>query len=117
MKQHLVSRLVLSAGAGVLDPSDSPNMVNKMFNVLVRTFSKNVYKDMVNAVNIVRQSDVDWTIVRVPMLTDGPKTGEVRAAWVGKGIGMRISRADLAVFMLNQVEDFTYLHQAPVISY
>jgi hypothetical protein len=74
----------MSAGAGVPDPGDSPNLMNKFFNVLLRTFSKNIYEDMVNAVGIVRESNVDWTIVRVPMLTDGPKTGKVQVAWVGK---------------------------------
>lgn len=117
MMQHRVSRLVMSAGAGVHDPGDSPNLINKFFNVLLRTFSKNIYEDMVNAVRIVRESDVDWTIVRVPMLTDGPKTGKIQVAWVGKGMGMRVSRADLAFFMLSQVEDYTYIHQAPAISY
>jgi hypothetical protein len=71
---------------------------------------------MVKVVELVRQSDVDWTIVRVPMLTDDPKTDDVTVAWVGKGMGMRICREDLAAFLLGQLEDNTFVHQAPAIS-
>ena len=72
---------------------------------------------MAGVVEVVRESDLDWTIVRVPMLTDGPKTGEIKVAWVGKGMGMRISREDLAAFLLEQLDDDTYIHQAPAISH
>ncbi len=116
MKQHGVSRLVVTAGAGVSDPNDAPRFINRFMNLLVKTISGNVYADMVETVRIVRESEVNWTIVRVPRLTDGPKTGKVTVAWVGKGMGMQISRADLAAFLLGQLEADTYLHQAPAIS-
>jgi putative NADH-flavin reductase len=116
MKQHGVSRLIVTAGAGVGDPNDQPGFINKFMNFLLEIISRNVYEDMVKAVEVVRRSDVDWTIVRVPMLTDGPKTGEIKAAWVGKGMGMRISRQDYAAFLLEQLIDDTYIHQAPAIS-
>ncbi len=35
---------------------------------------------------------------------------------VGKGTGVNLSRADMAAFMLQQVDDFRHLRQAPVIS-
>ena len=116
MKLHGVSRLVATAGAGVQDPSDAPKLVNKLMNRILRTISGNVYADMVRVVEIIRESDVDWTVVRVPMLTNDPKTGEVHAGWVGKGLGVRVTRADLAAFVLDQVEDTTYLRQALAVS-
>ena len=83
---------------------------------MVRTFSGNVYEDMVRMVDVVRNSDLDWTIVRVPMLTEDPAKGEIKVAYVGKGMGSRITRADTADFLLQQLEDNNYLHQAPAIS-
>jgi hypothetical protein len=51
------------------------------------------------------------------MLNNNPKSGKIRAGYVGKGeVGAQISRADLAEFMLKQVEDTKYLRQAPAIS-
>ena len=116
MDKHGIRRLVVSAGAGVADPNDDPKLPNKIIGWLVRTFSRYVYEDMVRTVEAVRASDLDWTIVRVPMLTDDAPKGDVKAAYVGKGMGSRLTRTDLAAFMLQQVEDKTYLGQAPAIS-
>lgn len=116
MQQHGVQRLVLSAGAGVRDPHDEPGFVDKLINLLLRLFSRHVYEDMRRTVQTVRDSDRRWTIVRVPMLSDDPATGEVKAAYVGKGMGMRLTRADMASFMLDQLESDAFLHQAPAIS-
>jgi hypothetical protein len=62
---------------------------------------------MLQTVSKVRASKLDWTIVRVPMLTDAPGTGKIRVGYVGKGTGPRLSRSNLAQFMLKQVQDST----------
>lgn len=116
MNQHSVDRLVISAGAGVGDPQDEPRLFNKLINIALKLFSRHVYEDMKRTVATVRDSDVDWTIVRVPMLTDDAPKGEVKVGYVGKGMGPRITRADMASFILDQVDDDAYLHQAPAIS-
>ena len=116
MKQHGVERLIVSAGAGVSVPKDEPGLFNKLINVLLKLFSRHVYEDMKRVVATVRDSDVDWTIVRVPMLTDDAPQGDVKVGYVGKGMGPRLARADMASFILDQVEDDAYLHEAPAIS-
>jgi putative NADH-flavin reductase len=116
MQAHSVRRLIVSTGAGVRDPNDTPKLFDKAIAALLQVVSKNVYADMQRVVAIVRASDRDWTIVRVPMLTDGPKKGTVRVGYVGKGVGARLTRADLADFMLEQIQNQTYLHQTPAIS-
>ena len=116
LRQHGVRRLIQSAGAGVRDPKDTPTLVHAFFGVLVRLLSPNVVKDMELVVEKVRGSDLDWTVVRVPMLTEDPATGRIREGYVGKAIGPRLSRADMADYMLRQVESKTYLGQAPAIS-
>ncbi len=67
----------------------------------------------------VRDSELDWTIARPAALTDGNHTGSY---WHGfmvndKSLTRKISHADVADFMLNQLVDDTYLHKAPSISY
>lgn len=116
MRAHGVERLVLSAGAGVRDPKDEPKLFNHAINFLLKLVSRWVYEDMVRVVETVRGSDVKWTVVRVPMLTDDEPTGEVKAGYVGNGMGPRLSRADMASFMLDQVESEQYIYQAPAIS-
>jgi putative NADH-flavin reductase len=116
MDRHSVRRLVMSAGAGVSDPNDAPNLLHRLFGALLKRLARYVHEDMQRAVEIVRGSGVEWTIVRAPRLTDDPGTENVTVAWVGRGMGMRLSREDLAGFMLQQVSDTTYVHQAPAIS-
>ena len=65
---------------------------------------------------MIRNTDLDWTLVRVPMLTDDPRTGEIRVGYLGGDVGSRLSREDLARFMLNELDEGAYIQQAPVIS-
>ena len=116
MQKYGVDRLVISAGAGVGDPKDEPKLFNKLINLLLKLFSRWVYEDMKRTVETVRASDVHWTIVRVPMLTDDQPKGEVQYGYVGKGMNARITRADMASAMLDLVESDDYMHQAPAIS-
>jgi putative NADH-flavin reductase len=115
MQQHGVRRLIISAGAGVRDPQDKPKWIDHVFGFLLQTLSRSAVEDMTRVVQTVRQSDRDWTVVRVPRLTDAA-TGNLRVGYLGAEVGIQLSRADMADFMLKQVNDKTYLHQAPVIS-
>lgn len=116
MQRQGTRRLVISAGAGVGDPQDAPGLFNHLMNFLLKTVAKNVYLDMQKTVDLVRASTLDWTVVRVPMLVDGSQTGSVKAGYVGKGMGPRITRADMAAFLLRQVEENGYVRQSPAIS-
>jgi putative NADH-flavin reductase len=116
MKESGVRRLIVTVGAGVRDPHDAPGLSDRLLNTLVRTMARHVYEDMRRVVVNVQASDLAWTIVRVPMLTDQPFSGKVRVGYVGKSVGSRLGRADLADFLLKQVIDQSYLHRAPAIS-
>jgi len=116
MKKNGVQRLVISAGAGVEDPNDQPGLFNHVMGFALKLTAKNVYADMNRTVAVVRASEVDWTVVRVPMLTNDPGTGKVQVGYVGKGMGPRIARADMASWILKQASERQYLRQAPAIS-
>ncbi len=116
MQQHGVRRLVVSAGAGVPATGDVPKLPDRLIGFLVRRLSRHVYEDMVRTVALVTASDREWTVVRVPMLTDDPPKGTVQVGLVGQGVGVRLSRADLAMYMLKQVDDKTQVGRLPVIS-
>jgi NAD(P)-dependent dehydrogenase (short-subunit alcohol dehydrogenase family) len=116
MEKCRVRRFVLSSTPSASDPNDSPDFRFKIAVGLIRLMVRSAYEDIVNTAQIVRASDCDWTIVRVSMLTDAPKTGRVKVGYVNKAMGMHLARADMAEFMLKQVQDTKYLRQAPAIS-
>lgn len=68
---------------------------------------------------IIQQSTLEWVIVRPPRLTNGRRTGIYRS---GEDIQAtlvvpRVSRADLAEFMLGQLNGDTYLRKTPAVMY
>ncbi|HSJ53019.1 MAG TPA: SDR family oxidoreductase [Anaerolineae bacterium] len=116
MREQGVRRLIQTLGAGVADPNDRPGLLDRAITALLKLTARYVYEDMLRVARCIRATDLDWTLVRVPMLTDDPPRGDVRVGYVGQGIGPRVSRADVAAFVLRQVSDDTYVRQAPAIS-
>lgn len=68
---------------------------------------------------IIKQTGLDWTLVRPGGLSDGKHTGNYRSGEDirAKGIAAAISRADAADFMLRQLTDRSYIRKAPVVLY
>src|SRR5262245_44528523 len=87
-----------------------PKVVRKLANVAADHEAKE---------SIITRSNLDWTIVRSPRLTHGPLTGAYRHGSDIKASSLvpMISRADVADFMLRQLDDRTYLHKAPAVMY
>lgn len=117
MHEAGVGRLISLTGAGVPDPEDRPKISDRAITGVLKLLQRSVLEDARVHAEIIRESGLDWTIVRAPRLTDGPATGNYRVGPVGRESGSRISRADVAEFMVRQIEDSTYAHQAPMISY
>ena len=120
MQKTGVKRLISLTGAGVTQPGDEPKLINKFISLMLNLISKDTIIDSSEHARLVRDSNLDWTIVRVPMLTDVPANGpaerNVRVGMVGINDGMRIARSDVAAFMLKVLEDRSHIHAAPVIS-
>ncbi len=116
MKRHGVRRLVCQSTLGAGDSRPALNFFWKhiMFGLLL----KDAYKDHQEQERLVRESGLDWTIVRPSAFTDGPASGEYREGFppTEKGLKLTIPRADVANFLLRQLTGSTYLHQAPGIS-
>jgi hypothetical protein len=90
--------------------------MDRFMSVLLQLMAGHVYEDMRRCVDVVRASDRDWTIVRVPLLTNAAPSGRIRAGYVGRGTGPRLARTDLADFLLRELTDNTYIHQTVMIS-
>lgn len=84
-----------------------------MFGALLRP----AYADHVRQERVVTESSLDWTVVRPSAFVDH-SPGPVRHGFGGSETGLRlkISRADVAAFLLAQVEDRTYLRRAVSLS-
>jgi putative NADH-flavin reductase len=117
MEHAGVRRLICQSTLGVGDSRGNLNAYWKhiMFGLLLRR----AYADHVSQETYVKQSRLDWVIVRPAAFTDGSRSGEYRHGFPGtdKTTTLKISRADVADFMLKQLADDTYLHKTPGLSY
>lgn len=116
MQTHEVRRLVVSATYSAPDPADDPNLLHKTMVASIRRFVPRAYRDIVATAQAVRDSGLDWTLVRVGLLTDGPATAHVAAGHLGHGVGARLTRRNFASFMLDQRTARRWSRQAPAIS-
>ena len=117
MDKQAVRRLIVSSTLSAGDQNDLPELRARALVFLVRLTMHAAYEEIVGVAETVRASDLDWTIVRLAMLNNKPKSRNVRAGYLGRGeVGTWISRADIAGFMLQQVQDKKYVRQAPAIS-
>ena len=117
MQAQGVDRLVCITGVGA---GDSLGHGPWYYNWLIQPLMlRGVYHDKTRQEGIVRNSGLDWTLVRPALLTNGPSKGgeEVRAftQLVGIRVGT-ISRVDVAAFCLRELADGRYRRQAPVIT-
>jgi hypothetical protein len=76
-----------------------------------------ILNDAIKHHKVLSDSGLKWVIVRGPRLTNESKKGQYRKGWVGINASTSISRADLADFIVKQVEDEKYHFQMPFISY
>jgi putative NADH-flavin reductase len=117
MKQFGVGRLIVVSTPSAADPDDLPDFKYKVLVFLIRSLMRPAYEEIVNVARVVQDSGLDWTIVRVSILNNSPKSNEVRAGYLGKGeVGVRISRADIAGFILQELKNGKYVRQMPAIS-
>lgn len=115
MKNHGIKRLITLSSRSVIDDPSEPFF----HKYLVKPFLKDVYKDMKKMEAIVgNEPDLDWTIIRVPKVTDGEKGQPYRISEekIPNG-GNEIARADLADFVVKQVCSEQFTRKIATISY
>ena len=117
MKHAGVRRLVQISTAAYRDPKDGSAFKTHAFVLLFRVIARKGYEDIKATGELIADSDLDWTLVRIPNLKDGPADGSVDVGWYGKTkLGMTLSRGNLAKFLVDQVTDKKFVRAAPGIA-
>jgi putative NADH-flavin reductase len=99
------------------DPGDGFFM-RHVLSPLIRALLRKHYADLARMEDVLRDSGLDWTVVRPPRLTDKALTGTYRTA-NGQNLrgGFLISRADVAHLMLRVLEQPQTIRQAIGVAY
>lgn len=110
MERHGVKRLIIESAFFM----DEAVRKSPFVKLLTATFMKGLYDDKAEQNAQLRASAVQWTEVRPTMLTNGPKSNyKVNAK---PGMVSKISRANVADFMLKQLDGNTYIGKAVLIT-
>lgn len=117
MHEHGIRRLICQSTLGAGDSAPALNFFWKyvMFGLLLRP----AFADHQIQEQLVRASGLDWTIVRPAAFTDGPQTGQYKHGFAANtpNLTLKISRKDLASFLVQQLNSVQYLFKAPGLSY
>src|SRR6266516_5180723 len=99
------------------DPGDGFFM-RHLLSPLIKAVLRKHYADLARMEDVLRDSGLDWTVIRPPRLTDEALTGTYRTA-NGQNLrrGFVISRADVAQLMLRVLEQPQTIRQAIGIAY
>jgi uncharacterized protein YbjT (DUF2867 family) len=113
MDTHGVPRLVCETSLGIGDGAGRMGLYYTLF--VIPVILPFYFWDKTRQERTIAESHVEWVIVRPGVLTNGDKRGLTRH---GRRVGgylltARISRVDVADFMLNQLASDTYLRAAP----
>ena len=103
MQAAHVRRLICVSASG-LEPG--PPWQRLFAKPLLWLILKNMYSDLVRMETVVKASDLDWTILRPPGYTNGPRTGRYQTA-VNQHLSrsLFISRADIADYIVTHLDD------------
>lgn len=117
METHGVPRFVCETSLGIGDSAGRMGLYYTLF--VIPVILPFYFWDKTRQERLIAESSVDWVIVRPGLLTNADKRGPSRH---GRHVGsllwtVRISRADVADFMLNQLESDKYLRTAPGVSW
>lgn len=117
MHTHGVSRIIAITGFGT--SSESRRQMKVSTKLIVWPAALIFYKefrDKEKQDHYIRQSGLDWTLVQPPTLTNGPWTGKYRLDIRQGSLLGRVSRADVADFILNQLSGGReFIHTSTVI--
>ena len=110
---------VFFISASGLDVNPSFNLFTKLATKFVlQKILKNMFADLERMERIIKESDQNWTIIRPPSLTNKAFTGQYRFSINSfiKG-GMKISRADLAYFIISNIKNESIYKKTVEVAY
>lgn len=118
MEKQGIKRLIATATPSFKDPHDTFQLEFSFAIFIVKNLFRYSYDNIVLIGNHIWESNLEWTMVRLPMLSDKPATGNIKIGYPGEDIVnlFSLSRADLVAFILQELRANKYIYEAPVIS-
>lgn len=115
MKDNSVIRFITLATPSVKFEKDQKSIATVLPGIMAKLFFPKPYKEIFEIGNIVKDSGLDWTIVRIIAPNNKPSNGNIKVSFGDKKISLGISRDDIANFILMEAENGEYIKSMPII--
>lgn len=115
MKEYAIKRYILLAGLNVDTPFDKKSDITISATNYMKANFPEIQKDRQNAYDALVESDIDWTLVRVPFIDFNVPSSEISIS-LEDCLGERIAAPDIARFMIKVLEESIFVKQAPFIA-
>jgi len=118
MHRNEIRRLIVVSSSAVekyRNRRDAPTLMRAFEPIISRTFGKTVYADLRRTEALVREGDLDWTIVRPSILFDLDHVTDYTAGTVPP-VGGFTARIDLADYLSGLIDDAASIGTTPIVS-
>jgi putative NADH-flavin reductase len=117
MQKQQIKRLIAMSNVGAGHSiAFQPWFFTKIILPYFMKWLKVIIDDKNRMEPIIMNSNLDWTIVRCPNITDKPAKGNCNTTLDGKGLKLSVTLLDLSKFMVDQLTETTFNKQAPCVS-
>ena len=101
-----VNRILCISSSAVIIPPTSSLVMKFLLKNIIQRLHKPIHTDMLRMEKVINDTDLNWTIIRAPMLTNGKRTGKYRITANQPFSNIpTISRADLADYIVTHLTD------------
>lgn len=116
MQAHGVRRVVAISGAGLELDGDLTGLGRRLIITALQAFAGPVLRGKQLEWQAISGADLDWTLVRVARMVDRPAAGSVKVDGRQVAGSPMVAYPDVAAWMLDQLDDPTWVRQAPFVS-
>ncbi|GAA4316307.1 SDR family oxidoreductase [Mucilaginibacter gynuensis] len=115
MKEYGIKRYILITGITMDVPGDTKNTYTQAMTDFMKKSYPEIVADKQRVLDILNNSDIDWTIVRLPVIKQTDERGKLLVD-LHDCPGESISTANLAAFLVQQITDTGYIGKAPFVA-
>lgn len=115
MKEAGVKRLVDWGTPSVPFSGDAKSFITVVPGIMAGILFKKAKQEMVGIGDLLKASDLDWTLVRFMAPQNSAYTGKVKVGFGDVKMNFAISREDIGAFMVEQLENDQYVKSMPII--
>lgn len=115
MNECDIKRYISVTGASLNIKGDKKNLINKIGEKIFEFLFPNMMKDKKKELKLLINSNIEWTLIRLPFIIDSPETNHIKESLIDTP-GTKISNTDIARFIIDEVTNQKYIRKTPFIA-